>query len=77
MKTPTQRRPSSQQSSDKGTRYVYLFSQVEDVEKKVGDDWDKVRGLLGGKGANLAEMNRLGVPVCPGFTLTTGLGCRK
>ena len=29
------------------------------------------RGLLGGKGANLAEMSRLGIPVPPGFTITT------
>ena len=35
-------------------------------------DADK-RDLLGGKGANLAEMSRLGLPVPPGFTLTTGL----
>ena len=33
--------------------------------------WDAVRGLLGGKGANLAEMTRLGLPVPPGFTVTT------
>jgi pyruvate,orthophosphate dikinase len=71
MKTPTQERPSSPKSSDKGTRYVYLFTQVEEAEKKMGGDWDKVRGLLGGKGANLADMTRLGVPVCPGFTVTT------
>ena len=30
-----------------------------------------MRDLLGGKGANLAEMNRIGVPVPPGFTITT------
>ena len=30
-----------------------------------------MRNLLGGKGANLAEMNRIGVPVPPGFTITT------
>ena len=30
-----------------------------------------MRGLLGGKGANLAEMTRIGVPVPPGFTVTT------
>ena len=29
------------------------------------------RDLLGGKGANLAEMTRLGLPVPPGFTVTT------
>ena len=31
----------------------------------------KMRELLGGKGANLAEMNLLGMPVPPGFTITT------
>ena len=30
-----------------------------------------MRELLGGKGANLAEMNKIGVPVPPGFTITT------
>ena len=31
----------------------------------------QMRNLLGGKGANLAEMNLFGVPVPPGFTITT------
>ena len=31
----------------------------------------EMRNLLGGKGANLAEMNLLGMPVPPGFTITT------
>ena len=35
----------------------------------------KMRDLLGGKGANLAEMNLIGVPVPPGFTITTDV-CR-
>ena len=30
-----------------------------------------MRNILGGKGANLAEMNKLGMPVPPGFTITT------
>ena len=30
-----------------------------------------MRNLLGGKGANLAEMNKVGLPVPPGFTVTT------
>ncbi|MGW5773857.1 pyruvate, phosphate dikinase [Streptomyces longwoodensis] len=42
-------------------RYVYDFTEG-------GRD---MAGLLGGKGANLAEMTRLGLPVPPGFTLTT------
>ena len=52
-------------------KWVYLFQEVEDAEKYVSGDWDKVRGLLGGKGANLAEMTRIKLPVPPGFTVTT------
>ena len=51
-------------------KWVYLFSEVEEAEKYAGD-WEGVRSLLGGKGANLAEMTRIGVPVPPGFTVTT------
>jgi pyruvate,orthophosphate dikinase len=53
------------------TKSVYLFTELEQAEAHVGGDWDKTRGLLGGKGANLADMTRLGVPVPPGFTVTT------
>ncbi|MGA9596680.1 MAG: PEP/pyruvate-binding domain-containing protein, partial [Acidimicrobiia bacterium] len=52
------------------TKWVYTFDEVSEAEALVGD-WDSVRGLLGGKGANLADMARLGVPVPPGFTITT------
>ncbi len=52
-------------------KWVYLFTEVDEAEKYVGGSWDGVRGLLGGKGANLAEMTRIGVPVPPGFTITT------
>ncbi len=52
-------------------QFVYLFSELDDVERSCGGDWDAVRGLLGGKGANLGEMTRLGIPVPPGFTVTT------
>jgi pyruvate,orthophosphate dikinase len=52
-------------------KWVYTFQQVEEAEKHVGGVWDKVRGLLGGKGANLADMTRIGIPVPPGFTVTT------
>ena len=44
---------------------VYLFG-----DKKADGD-AKMKNLLGGKGANLAEMNLIGVPVPPGFTITT------
>jgi pyruvate,orthophosphate dikinase len=52
-------------------KWVYQFSEVQKLEEYVNCDWQKVRGLLGGKGANLAEMTRLNVPVPPGFTVTT------
>ncbi len=52
-------------------KWVYLFNEVNEAEQYVGGKWDNVRGLLGGKGANLADMTRLGVPVPPGFTVTT------
>ncbi|MGZ5384691.1 MAG: PEP/pyruvate-binding domain-containing protein, partial [Acidimicrobiia bacterium] len=52
-------------------KWVYGFDEVEDAEAYVGGSWDGVRGLMGGKGANLAEMTRVGVPVPPGFTVTT------
>jgi len=51
-------------------KWVYLFDEVEKVEQYAGS-WDGVRGLLGGKGAGLADMTRAGLPVPPGFTITT------
>ncbi len=44
---------------------VYVFTK-ERVDGNAG-----MRNLLGGKGANLAEMRRIGIPVPPGFTITT------
>ncbi len=52
-------------------KWVYLFEEVDQAEQYVGGDWEGVRGLFGGKGANLAEMQRIGLPVPPGFTITT------
>ncbi len=51
-------------------KWVYLFNELDQAEAYAGD-WEGVRGLLGGKGANLAEMTRIGVPVPPFFTVTT------
>ena len=42
-------------------KYVYLFSEGN----------AQMRELLGGKGANLAEMTNIGLPVPQGFTITT------
>lgn len=52
-------------------KWVYLFGELDQASAYVGGDWEKVRALLGGKGANLAEMTRIGLPVPPGFTVTT------
>ena len=52
-------------------QWVYRFDELDAAEKKVGGEWEDVRSLLGGKGANLFEMVRLGIPVPPGFTVTT------
>jgi len=52
-------------------KWVYLFDEIDQAGAHAGNDWENVRALLGGKGANLAEMTRLGLPVPPGFTVTT------
>jgi pyruvate, orthophosphate dikinase len=52
-------------------KWVYLFNEVDAAERLVGGTWDNVKALLGGKGANLGEMTRVGLPVPPGFTVTT------
>ncbi|MGO9199496.1 MAG: pyruvate, phosphate dikinase [Limisphaerales bacterium] len=49
----------------KTTKHVYLFGN------KKADGDGSMKPLLGGKGANLAEMSRIGLPVPPGFTITT------
>jgi pyruvate,orthophosphate dikinase len=49
----------------KAAKYVYLFGN------KKADGDGTMKPLLGGKGANLAEMSRIGLPVPPGFTITT------
>jgi pyruvate,orthophosphate dikinase len=52
-------------------KYVYVFDELDQASKYVGGKWDDVRGFLGGKGANLFEMHRIGLPVPPFFTVTT------
>ena len=52
-------------AKDKSTKYVYTWGN------KKADGDGSMKPLLGGKGANLAEMTRIGLPVPPGFTITT------
>src|ERR1019366_1574191 len=51
--------------TSKSNKYVYRFGN------KKADGNGSMKPLLGGKGANLAEMARIGLPVPPGFTVTT------
>jgi pyruvate, orthophosphate dikinase len=66
-KTAAKKKPSSKApaAGAKGGKYVYLFG------KGKTDGNGGMKPLLGGKGANLAEMCRIGLPVPPGFTITT------
>jgi pyruvate,orthophosphate dikinase len=56
---------AAKKSSNSKTKYVYTWG----AGKADGDG--SMKALLGGKGANLAEMTRIGLPVPPGFTITT------
>jgi len=47
------------------TKHIYLFGNNH------AEGSAEMKNLLGGKGANLAEMTKLGIPVPPGFTITT------
>ena len=51
-------------AAKKANKYVYHFGKKTDGN-------GKMKELLGGKGANLAEMTRIGLPVPPGFTIST------
>jgi len=59
MAVSTQARPHSRSTTQK--KWVYLFEEGN----------KDLRDLLGGKGAGVAEMTRAGLPVPPGFTITT------
>ena len=57
----------SMKSSDQPEKFIYHFS----AEKTEGSK--DLAHLLGGKGAHLAEMTSMGLPVPPGFTITSGM----
>jgi len=62
-RTPS--RTKSAKRSARGPKYVYFFANGK------AEGSSALRHLLGGKGCELAEMTNLGVPVPPGFTITT------
>jgi pyruvate,orthophosphate dikinase len=55
----------AKKSASKGPKYVYTWGAGK------ADGNGTMKNLLGGKGANLAEMTRIALPVPPGFTITT------
>src|SRR5437879_667091 len=57
------RKPGAGSGKSSG-KFVYLFGKKTDGN-------GSMKALLGGKGANLGEMCRIGLPVPPGFTVTT------
>src|ERR1700741_1715678 len=64
-KQRSSKKTAAKAASTKKTRYVYYFGDGK------ADGNGSMRALLGGKGANLHEMTRIGLPVPPGFTITT------
>jgi pyruvate,orthophosphate dikinase len=59
------KKPAKKTASAKALKYVYTWGAGK------ADGHGGMKPLLGGKGANLAEMTRIGLPVPPGFTITT------
>ncbi len=64
MKKAASARTTPSHKSKSGKKYVYAFGRKTDGNATM-------RALLGGKGANLAEMAAIGLPVPPGFTIST------
>jgi pyruvate,orthophosphate dikinase len=62
---PARRTATKKKTTTKAKKWVYLF-----VDSKA-EGSAKMRSLLGGKGAGIAEMTNAGLPVPPGFTITT------
>ncbi len=65
MKMASAKKKATKSSQKKATKFVYFFGNGK-AEGHAG-----MKALLGGKGANLAEMTSIGIPVPAGFTITT------
>ena len=67
-KKPTAAKPASKRkSSSKANKFVYFFGSGQ------ADGNRNMKDLLGGKGSGLAEMTNAGLPVPPGFTISTAV----
>ena len=70
MNVATEDRTKREGNSSTSKKYVYFFGSGKAEGTK------DQRLLLGGKGANLAEMTNLSIPVPPGFTIST-VACKE
>ena len=70
MSTPTTELESTAAANAKAVKYVYFFGDGH------AEGHGKMKDVLGGKGAGLAEMTNAGLPVPPGFTIQTE-ACRE
>jgi pyruvate, orthophosphate dikinase len=66
-KSPARKAAAKAAKAARGAKMIYSFG-----EKKCDGD-GTMKALLGGKGANLAQMTKIGLPVPPGFTITTAV----
>jgi pyruvate,orthophosphate dikinase len=66
MSTSLAKKASKPKKTAASKKYVFAFGRKTDGDASM-------RELLGGKGANLAEMASIGLPVPPGFTISTGV----
>jgi pyruvate,orthophosphate dikinase len=73
MATATTKKSSSNKSGSKGSAGAKAGKLVYSFGEKKCDGDGTMKALLGGKGANLAQMTKIGLPVPPGFTITTAV----
>ena len=67
FRSPEKTKMTSNKKSSRLGKMTYYFGQTRTDGRNIGKE------ILGGKGANLAEMTGIGLPVPPGFTITTNV----
>ena len=73
MRAPGRVRSQRKQGENMAEKHVYRFgfdANGNNVTEVAGESVDQAKWITGGKGANLAEMANIGLPVPPGFTIS-------
>jgi pyruvate,orthophosphate dikinase len=73
MATSTRKKSAARTSAKKETKGAKAGRMIYSFGEKKCDGDGTMKALLGGKGANLAQMTKIGLPVPPGFTITTAV----